>query len=94
MLGLLAIYLITSYSLRERDRTQALFFSEREQHIKEQIAYEKESHFTKRIYHAHHKAEKVMGFIKEDLKRIVGIENEDIKFRALKYANFISQSNL
>ncbi len=91
LLGLLAIYLITSYSLRERDRTQALFFSEREQHIKEQIAYEKESHFTKRIYHAHHKAEKVMGFIKEDLKKIVGLENEDIKFRVLKYSNFISR---
>ncbi len=91
LLGLLAIYLITSYSLRERDRAQALFFGEREQHIKEQTAYEKESHFTKRIYHAHHKAEKVMGFIKEDLKKITGIDNDDIKFRALKYSNFISR---
>ncbi len=91
LLGLLATYLITSYSLRERDRAQALFFSEREEHIKEQTAHEKESHFTKRIYHAHHKAEKVMGYIKEDLKKIVGMENDGIKFRALKYANFISR---
>ena len=36
--------------------------------FKKQINYEKELLFTKRIYHTHHKAEKVMGFIKEDLR--------------------------
>lgn len=91
LLGLLAIYLIASYTLKDRDRAQALFFTEREQHIKEQIVHEKESHFTKRIYQAHHKAEKVMGFIKEDLKKISGTSNDEIKFRVLKYSNFVSR---
>jgi hypothetical protein len=91
LMGLLAIYLITSYSLKERDRVQALFFTEREQHIKEQVIHEKESHFTKRIYQAHHKAEKVMGFIKEDLKKISDPANDEIKFRVLKYSNFVSR---
>jgi len=91
LLGLLVIYYITSYSLKERDRVQEMFFAEREKHIKEQTAHEKESHFTKRIYRAHHKAEKVMGFIKEDLKKISGSTNDVIKFRVLKYANFVSR---
>ena len=91
LLGLLVIYYITSYSLKERDRAQEMFFIEREKHIKEQIEHEKESHFTKRIYHAHHKAEKVMGFIKEDLKRINGLSNNDVKYRVLKYSNFVSR---
>lgn len=91
LLGLLVIYYITSYSLKERDQVQAMFFAEREKHIKEQTAHEKESHFTKRIYQAHHKAEKVMGFIKEDLKKINGSTNDGIKFRVLKYSNFVSR---
>lgn len=91
LMGLLAIYLIASYTLKERDKAQSLFFAEREQHIKEQIIHEKESHFTKRIYQAHHKAEKVMGFIKEDLKKISGPSNDEIKFRVLKYSNFVSR---
>lgn len=91
LMGLLAIYLIASYTLKERDKAQSLYFSEREQHIKEQIIHEKESHFTKRIYQAHHKAEKVMGFIKEDLKNISDSANDEIKFRVLKYSNFISR---
>ena len=36
--------------------------------LTKQITYEKELIFTKRIYHTHHKAEKIMGFIKEDLR--------------------------
>ena len=91
LLGLLVIYYITSYSLKERDRVQEMFFIEREKHIKEQIEHEKESHFTKRIYHAHHKAEKVMGFIKEDLKKINGLSNNVVKYRVLKYSNFVSR---
>ena len=35
------------------------------------IAQKKEHLFTKRIYHTHHKAEKVMGFINEDLDIVI-----------------------
>lgn len=90
-LGLLAMYFITSYTVKERDKTQKLLLVEHEQLIKEQIIHEKESIFTKRIYHTHHKAEKIMGFIKEDLRKISSDNNEEIKNRIVKYANFISR---
>lgn len=90
-LGLLAMYYISSSTVKERDEARQLFFKEREQHLKDSIDHEKESLFTKRIYHTHHKAEKVMGFIKEDL-RLLNSENiEDTKDRTTKYANFVSR---
>ena len=67
LLGLLAMYFISSYTVKERDDTQKMLFDEHETNLKKQINYEKELIFTKRIYHTHHKAEKIMGFIKEDL---------------------------
>jgi len=91
-LGLLAMYFISSYTLRERDEAQKLLFDEHEQNIKKQITYEKELVFTKRIYHTHHKAEKVMGFIKGDLKLLSPENINEIKFRVTKYANFISRT--
>lgn len=90
-LGLLAMYYISSYTVRERDEAQRMFFQEHEKFLKEQIVYEKESLFTKRIYHTHHKAEKVMGFIKEDLKDLSERNIDETKYRIKKYANFISR---
>ena len=91
LLGLLAMYYISSYTVKERDDAQKLLFTEHQEHLTQQIMHEKESLFTKRIYHTHHKAEKVMGFIKEDL-RILSAENmEEIKYRVTKYSNFISR---
>lgn len=90
-LGLLTMYYISSYTLRERDIAQQKLFVEKEDHLKEQIVHEKESMFTKRIYHTHHKAEKVMGFIKEDLRELNTENIEEIKHRTTKYANFISR---
>jgi hypothetical protein len=90
-LGLLAMYFISSYTVKERDKTQNLLLKEHEQLIKEQIIHEKESVFTKRIYHTHHKAEKVMGFIKDDLRKISHQNIEEVKNRIVKYANFISR---
>lgn len=91
LLGLIAMYFISSYTVKERDETQKMFFKEHETNIKKQITYEKELIFTKRIYHTHHKAEKIMGFIKEDL-RILSPENiNDVKYRVSKYSNFISR---
>jgi anti-sigma regulatory factor (Ser/Thr protein kinase) len=91
LLGLLAMYFISSYTVKERDDAQKMLFDEHETSLKKQINYEKELIFTKRIYHTHHKAEKVMGFIKEDL-RVLSPENiNDIKYRVSKYSNFISR---
>jgi light-regulated signal transduction histidine kinase (bacteriophytochrome) len=59
--------------------------------LAEQINYQKEMLFTKRIYHTHHKAEKIVGFIKEDLRNL-SIENINIiKNRIGKYASFIAR---
>jgi len=91
LLGLLAMYYISSYTVKERNEANRLFYAEKEQHLKDTIEYEKESMFTKRIYHTHHKAEKVMGFIKEDLRVLKNNNIEDIKNKVTKYANFVSR---
>lgn len=91
LFGLMAMFYISSYTLKERDEAQQLFFMEREEHLRDQINSQKESLFTKRIYHTHHKAEKVMGFIKEDLRQMNAANIDEIKYRVTKYANFISR---
>jgi len=91
LLGLLAMYYISSYTVKERDDAQKLLFVEHQEHLTQQIMHEKESLFTKRIYHTHHKAEKVMGFIKEDLRILSAKNIEEIKYRVTKYSNFISR---
>jgi hypothetical protein len=90
-LGLLSMYFVSSYTVKERDEAQKLLLTEHEDYLKKQINYQKELVFTKRIYHTHHKAEKIMGFIKGDLS-ILSAENINvIKYRVTKYANFISR---
>lgn len=91
LFGLLAMYFISSYTVKERDEAQKLLFDEHEANLKKQINYEKELIFTKRIYHTHHKAEKVMGFIKEDLRMLSPDNINDVKYRVSKYSNFISR---
>lgn len=91
LFGLLAMYYISSYTLKERNQAQKLLYEENEKHLKEQIVHEKESLFTKRIYHTHHKAEKVMGFIKEDLRKLSEENSQEIIERVTKYSNFISR---
>lgn len=91
LFGLMAMFYISSYTLRERDEAQELLFAEKEERLRSEIDHQKESLFTKRIYHTHHKAEKVMGFIKEDLRDINAENIGDIKYRVTKYANFISR---
>jgi hypothetical protein len=90
-LGLLSMYFISSYTVKERDETQKLLFIEHEINLKKQINYQKEMIFTKRIYHTHHKAEKIMGFIKSDLSVLSPENMNEIKYRVSKYANFISR---
>ncbi len=91
LLGLLAMYFISTYTVRERDEAQKLLFQEHEDNLKKQINYDKELVFTKRIYHTHHKAEKIMGFIKEDLRQLKDNNIDEIKYRVSKYSNFISR---
>jgi anti-sigma regulatory factor (Ser/Thr protein kinase) len=91
LLGLLAMYFISSYTVKERDEAQQRLFEEHEENLKKQFNYEKELVFTKRIYHTHHKAEKVMGFIKEDLRNISHDNINEIKYRVTKYSNFVSR---
>ncbi|MBD3289001.1 histidine kinase [candidate division KSB1 bacterium] len=91
LFGLLAMFYISSYTLQERNEAQELLFQERERKLKENIHLQKESLFTKRIYHTHHKAEKIMGFIKEDLSALAADNISTIKHRVTKYANFISR---
>ncbi len=90
-LGLLSMYFVSSYTVRERDEAQKQLFLEHELSLKKQITYEKELVFTKRIYHTHHKAEKVMGFIKGDLALLSPENINEVKYRVNKYANFISR---
>ncbi len=90
-LALLAMFYISSYTVRERDAARELLYQEREKQMEEHIHYQKEALFAKRIYHTHHKAEKVMGFIKEDLHSLSEENMEDVKSRVTKYANFISR---
>ena len=91
LFGLLAMFYITSFTVEERDETKNMLFVEKERQIKREIEYSKESLFTKRIYHVHHKAEKIMGFIKEEIR---GLSNDNIqkfKYKVSKYANFVSR---
>jgi signal transduction histidine kinase len=91
LLGLLGMFYISSYTVRERDEALQQLYSEREKHLTNEIHHQKEALFTKRIYHTHHKAEKIMGFIKEDLLKLDNRKTEEIKYRVTKYANFISR---
>ncbi|MGD9900436.1 MAG: ATP-binding protein [Calditrichaceae bacterium] len=91
LLTLLANFYMSSYMLTERDTAQQLLFNERQIQIKQQIEHEKEALFTKRIYHAHHKAEKIMGFIKMDIRSLNTDNIKGLQEKIIKYANFVSR---
>ncbi len=91
LFGLLTMFYISSYTVKERDEAQRQLYKEHEKYLMEQINHKKETLFTKRIYHTHHKAEKIMGFIKEDLSKIEPNNISEIKYRISKFANFISR---
>jgi signal transduction histidine kinase len=91
IVGLLAMFYITTRMLAERNEAQQLLFEEQKQHLAEQINHQKEMLFTKRIYHTHHKAEKISGFIKEDLRSLTTANINSIKNRINRYASFIAR---
>jgi anti-sigma regulatory factor (Ser/Thr protein kinase) len=89
--GLIAIFAVSSLAVRERDEMQRKLFEEHQEYLENRIRLEKESLFTKRIYHTHHKAEKIIGFIKEDARRMNAANLDELKARVLTYSNFISR---
>lgn len=90
-IGLLVIFLISSQAVKERNEAQANLFEEHEENLKKQIRLEKESLFTKRIYHTHHKAEKIIGFIKDDVRKMDSENLPKLQGRVITYSNFISR---
>lgn len=89
--GLLVMFFASSYTIKERDEAKQLLFEEQKKFLAKEITAQKELMFTKRIYHTHHKAEKVMGFIKDDVRSLSTDNIERIKYRITKYANFIAR---
>jgi signal transduction histidine kinase len=91
LFGLIAMFYVSSYTLAERNRAQHLLFEEQKIHLGEQIRYQNELLFTKRIYHTHHKAEKIMGFIKEDLRNLTPDTMGSVQDRVTRYSNFVAR---
>jgi signal transduction histidine kinase len=91
ILGLLAMFLVSTHTLSERNEAQRLLFEEQKSHLAEQIHHQKEMLFTKRIYHTHHKAEKIGGFIKEDLRKMTPETMNEVRERINKYASFVAR---
>ncbi len=91
LMGLVAMYFISSYTVKERDEVQKKLLQQHGENLSKEITYQKELLFTKRIYHTHHKAEKIMGFIKDDMRAITPENISEIRSRMIKYSNFISR---
>lgn len=90
-IGLIVIFLVSSQAVKERNEAQSKLYEEHEENLKKQIRLEKESLFTKRIYHTHHKAEKIIGFIKDDVRKMNSDNLNKLKGRVITYSNFISR---
>ena len=91
VLGMIVMYVVSSNAVRERNEARERLFEEHQANLEKQIRLEKESIFTKRIYHTHHKAEKIMGFIKSDVRAMTPGNLEEIRRRVIAYSNFISR---
>ena len=91
LIGLFFMYQISSHTVKERNKTHELLIKEHEKFVEERVAHEKESVFTKRIYHTYHKAAKIIGYIIEDLSNLHASNIEKIKTRVTKYSEFISR---
>jgi hypothetical protein len=91
IIGLIAMFTISSRTLKERNEAQRLLYEEHTSHLSQEIHRQKEMLFTKRIYHAHHKAEKIGGFIKEDLYLLTPDTMATIRNRINKYSSFIAR---
>jgi hypothetical protein len=90
-IGFLGMYFISTRTLRERNDALQALFEEQKRHLADEIHHQKETVFAKRIYHAHHKAEKISGFIKEDLRTMTTRNMEEVRHRIGKYASFVAR---
>ena len=77
--------------IKERDTAVRQLFEEQQIQLKENIELQKEQHFARRIYHTHHKAEKIMGYIKKDLRNINSTNLETETEKISKYASYIQR---
>ncbi len=91
LFSILLMYLITNFLVQERDQIQKELYRQREKRLTQKIEDEKEVHFAKRIYHAQHKAEKIMGFIRQDVLNLTENNIDKIKQQIVKYANFVGR---
>lgn len=89
--GLISIFLVSSQAVKERNEAKQKLLEEHKENIKNQVRAEKEILFTKRIYHTHHKSEKIIGFIKEDVRNVNSNNIDASKERIITYSNFISR---
>ncbi|MBU0558853.1 MAG: histidine kinase [Bacteroidetes bacterium] len=91
LFSILLMFLITTFLVREMDQMQFELYQQREKQLTQKIEEQKEALFTKRIYHAQHKAEKIMGFIKQDISNLTESNFESIKTQIVKYANLVGR---
>jgi hypothetical protein len=90
-LGILAMFVMTNYIINERDVAQEELYKKKALKLTKDIENQKENMFVQRIYHAHHKVEKIIGFVKQDLLKWPDDLSTDIKGRINKYINFIGR---
>ena len=92
LFSLLLVFILTNYVINERDIAKAELYKEKENQLTQLIETRKEASFARRIYHAHHKVEKVIGFAKDDLLKVSGEMNPEVRIRLNKYMNFIGRA--
>jgi len=91
ILGLLSMFYLSSYMINEREQALHQLFEKQQQQLKTNVELQKEQHFAQRIYHTHHKAEKIMGLIKEDLRTLPqGFQDEKLQ-RVMKFSSYIQR---
>ncbi|MBN1998299.1 HAMP domain-containing histidine kinase [candidate division KSB1 bacterium] len=91
LFGFAVLIFLSTRSINERDKAFNILMQEQKKQLIKDLHHQKEAFFTRRIYHTHHKAEKIMGFIKEDLRTIPIAQNIAVIEKISKYANFISR---
>ena len=91
LFSLLLVFIFTNYVINERDIAKAELYNQKEKQLTQLIETRKEASFARRIYHAHHKVEKIIGFAKEDLRKMSENIYPEISVRLNKYMNFIGR---
>lgn len=91
LFSLLIVFILTNYVINERDIAKTELYNQKEKQLTQLIETRKEASFARRIYHAHHKVEKIIGFAKEDLLKMSKDIYPEISVRLNKYMNFIGR---